>query len=318
MAVYLSGDEVSTRLSAQLSALRALQRQRRAIERQAEAMESEGQTASTIQTTINALLTDWGALRDQIVTELSALPILWQARVKIGMPALYDSANIEAANQSHLGAGSAPSALIRSNNTMELTKSAGPFHVFLQDDIVSISAAEDADNKVTGIKVVYNTAYGGRDLISNGGFASSSSWTESGDSGTEVVITGGQAVFTAATATLSQAKADMYNAGVSNSSSMGWDAILYLVTFTLSSVSAGTLSVGTNASAAQHTVTASATHRALIVGDGHANGLVFTATGFTGNLDDVSMIPFSGLALNAPLDTDNSQDTKLVITLQER
>ncbi len=318
MAVVLSAAQVVERLRRIEALVRDLREQRATIGRYADAMEREGQTALDIETTINGMLTDWGALRTEIIDELTALPVIHQSRVKIGMPALYSSADVEAANQSHLGVDSQPSAIIRSNTSMEQTKTNGPFHVFLQNDIVSISSAEDATNNVTGAKVVYNTAAGGKNLITNGGFASATGWTEAGDAGTEIVITGGQAVFTAGTCTLAQAKADMYNAGVADSSSQGWDAILYLVEFTLSGVSAGTLAVGTNASAAQHTVTANATHRALIVGDGASQGLVFTATGFTGNLDSVSMVPFSGLALNQPLVVDNAEDKQIVITLEQR
>lgn len=318
MATVLSAKQVCDRLRRIEALVRDLRQQRATIGRYAESMEREGQTALDIETTINGMLTDWGALRTEIIDELTAIPIIHQSRVKVGMPALYSSTDIEAANQSHLGVDSQPSAIIRSNTSMEQTKTNGPFHVFLQNDIVSISSAEDDSNNISGIKVVYNTAAGGKNLITNGGFASSTGWTESGDSGTEIVITGGQAVFTAGTCTLAQAKADMYNAGVSDSSSQGWDAILYLVEFTLSGVSAGTLSVGTNTTAAQHTVTANATHRALIVGDGNAAGLVFTATGFTGNIDNVSMVPFSGIALNYPLSVDNTADSSVVITLEQR
>lgn len=324
MATVLSAKQVCDRLRRIESLVRDLRQQRATIGRYAESMEREGQTALDIETTINGMLTDWGALRTEIIDELTALPVIHQSRVKIGMPALYSSANIEAANGSHVGVDSEPSAIIRSNTLLEQTKTNGPFHVFLQDDIVSISSAEDSDNNVTGVKVVYNTAAGGRDIITNGGFDSASSWTESGDSGTEIVITGGKAVFTTGTCTLSQAKADMYNAGASNSSSQGWDAILYLVEYTIDGFSAGTISVGTNTTAAQYTLTYSSsvdnnkTHRALIVGDGNAAGLVFTATGFTGNIDNVSMVPFSGIALNYPLSVDNAADSSLVITLEQR
>jgi len=319
MAVYISGKEVGDRLTRIHDRIRALRADRLAIDRYAEDLEQEGVNASTIQTDINAKLVDWGSVRDEIVGDLNDLPLYWKARVKIGMSALYNSANIEANFANNLLADLSTAAVIRANSSSELTSiSGGPFSVFLADDVVEISNAENTSNNKR-LKVRYSTAPGGVDLITNGGFASATGWTEAGDGGTEVTITGGKAVFSVATCTLSQAEADMVGAGAASATSVGWiAATYYLVTFTLDTVSAGTLAVGTNTTPAQHTVTAAGTHRALILGDNNAAGLIFTATGFTGNLDNVSLIPFSGLAFYDELGTDNAADTKLVITLQER
>lgn len=317
MAVVISSQERTSRTTVISAMMSSLRRQSRAIERLEKEMRAEGAAAAAIQTAVNALLVDWGASRDQIVTELTAIPIVSRPTVEIGMPALYSSANIEAANQSNLGGG-VPGAIIRSNSSMEESLLNGPFHVFVQNDIVSISDCENPDNNITGIKVLYSTAPGGQDIILNGEFASTSNWTEAS---ADIGITGGKAVFANATATLSQAKADMYNAGAADSVSQGWVlGTLYLVTFevVLNGTISGTLSVGTNTTAAQHTVTAVGTHVALITGDGDAAGLIFTGTGFTGGLESVEMIPFSGLALNRPLGSDNAADTSLKITLQER
>ena len=73
MAKYLSGDEVDSKLSQIIGMLTALKRQRREIEKQAETMEDSGETASAVATTINGLLTDWGSLRDEVVTNLAAI-----------------------------------------------------------------------------------------------------------------------------------------------------------------------------------------------------------------------------------------------------
>lgn len=310
MAKYLSGDEVDSKLSQIIGMLTALKRQRREIEKQAETMEDSGETASAVATTINGLLTDWGSLRDEIVTNLSAIPVLYQSRVKIGMPERYTSARIEATNQSNVNDYGEACAVIRAPHAYEMEIS--PFSVFQSGDIVSISRAENSANNISAV-VRYTPETATSEIIINGGFSSASNWTETGDSGTEVTITGGKAVFSSATCTLSQAKADMVGGGGN------WvNSHKYLVTFTLDTVSAGTLSVGTNTNPAQHTVTASATHTAIISADNNAAGLIFTATGFTGNLDNVSVIPFTGIGLTTPLTTDNTADTSLVITLQER
>lgn len=325
MAVVLSGREAASRLSRLTMSMNELRRQRLQIDRLASDMEAEGNTAIAIETAINALLVDWAALKTQIITELTAIPSIHQSRVKIGMPAAYSSANIEATNTSNVGLDSAAGAIIRSSTIMEKTKTNGPFHVFQVGDIVSISGAEDSDNNITGIKVLRNPEQGGINLITNGGFDSTSAWTEAS---ADIAITGGKAVFTAASDVLSQAKADMYNAGASDTSSPGWDTPVYLVEFTLDGFSAGSLSLGTNTSATQYTITYSAalalagalnkTHRVIITGDGNAAGLKFTGVGLTANMDNVSMIPLSGLCLNYPLGSDNAADTTLAITLQER
>ena len=327
MAVVLSGREAASRLSRLTMSMNELRRQRLQIDRLASDMEAEGNTAIAIETAINALLVDWASLKAQIITELTAIPSIHQSRTKVGMPAIYNSARIIAGLNNNDLADLSLGGAIRPDVACELTYGNGPFHAFLQNDIVSISSAEDSDNNISA-KVLYSAAPGGVDLITNGGFASSTGWTEAGDAGTEVVITGGKAVFTNAGATLSQAKADMISAGVAGTPSIGWVlGTLYLVEFTLDTFTGGSLSVGTNADTAQFTLNyatapavadLNATHTALIVGDGHADGLIFTAAGLTVNMDNVKLVPFSGLAFNSSLGSDNDEDKSVVITLQER
>lgn len=318
MAVILSGREVANRLRRLEASLRDLRTQRLAIDNYAKGLEDEGQSGTTIQTDINALLVDWGALRDQIVTDLSAIPILHQTRVKVGMPAIYNAAQIEASLDNNLLADLSAGGAIMPNLSSMLTYGAGPLHAFLQNDVISLSNSEDSSNNKS-VKVRYSAQYGGVDLITNGGFLGSTAWTEAGDGGTEIVFSGGKCVFTSATAVLSQAEADMVSAGVAGDPSYGWIlGGVYLCTFTLDSVSGGSLSVGTTSNTTQLTVTASGTHKALIFGDNDSAGLLFTATGFTGNLDNVSLIPYNGLVFNDQLGADNSADASVVLTLQER
>lgn len=315
MAVYLSDKEINQRLLRLTEMLADLRRQRVAIGKYADGMASEGQTTSTINTAVSALLVDWASGLSQVITELSAVPTTWQPYVKTGMPGMYNSAYIEAENQSNLNDALIPSAIVRPDATCEVNL-IGPFSYFQAGDIVSISHAENADNNMT-MEVQYAPETPGSEKIQNGKFNNATpatGWTETNDGGTEIVITSGLCTFTSATAILSQAKTDMMGGTWPNGTR-------YLVTFTLSGVSGGTLACGTNttiAAGTAHTVTANTTHRVIVTADNHADGLKFSAVGFTGVLTNISAIPLTGLTFNGPLGSDNAADTKLVITLQER
>lgn len=309
MAIYVSGDEVCDRLRTLISDLTSALQERTAIERQCQDMMEQGYTASEIQTAINARLTIWASRISDITDQLGDIPSVWRPEVRIGMPARLNSVKIEANSQSNTNdLGEACGAIhINGISAVEIN----PFSVFAAGDIVSIIRAEDSSNKISA-KVQWTPETAGAEVIINGAFASSSNWTEANDGGTEVTITGGQAVFSSADCVLKQLKADMVGGG--------WTSThRYLVRFTLSDVASGTLSVGTNTSAAQHVVTANGEHYAIILSDNNAAGLVFTASGgFTGKLDSVSCVPFNGLAINQPLGQDNDEDTKLVVVLAER
>lgn len=313
MATYLSGKEIGERLRRVRGIIDGLIRQRDEIERFAEAQMDEGQTAATVETSVNGLLTDWEALKAQAVTELTAIPYVWKPQVRIGMPALYKAAYVLANEQGNVNSVTgAAGGSISINSDAETTTS--PFSVFAAGDVVSISKAEDSANRITGI-VQYTPASPSTTRITNGDFSDSTpatAWTETGDGGTEVVITAGVATFTSADCTLAQAKADMIGGGWTN-------AARYLVRFTLDTVTTGTLSVGTTTDPAQHVVTANGNHRAIILADNDAAGLIFTASGtFTGNLTNISVIPWTGIALDCPLLNDNAYDTKIVVALEER
>lgn len=301
MATILSHEEATTRLRRLEGMLSDLADQRAEMGRYAEAMEDEGQTGVAIQTAINALLVDWGALRDQIATELSAIPLLHQLRVKVGMPALYSSARIVLNEQSNNADSS-----ISVNQSVETTVS--PFSAFVLNDVVSITKAEDPSN-VKAAKVVYTPASPGANVVVNGNFTGGS---------TNWVLSGAGLAY--ATDNIAWSGGGGSNGVLSQALSViGWtNGVRYLVEFTLSGVSAGTLSVGTTATAAQHVVTANGAHRALILADNDTAGLKFTGAAFVGTIDAVTAIPWTGLALDDVLGVDNDEDTKVVITLQER
>jgi hypothetical protein len=303
MAIVISGDECAARLSDQISNLRALKRQRLAIESQSRQMENAGYASGAIATVINALLTDWGTLRDQIVTELTALPLVYQAKASIGMPALYTSAVIDAADSANAG-----EATIRVNVDSETIVS--PFSVFTAGDIISISNAEDPENDISAVVRYTPHATPRADLISNGTFATDTLWTK----GADWTIAAG--VANAASTTNTALKS---GTGGGTAMTTAWTAgQYYLVTYTIT-ISAGYLNIGTNTTTGQASATvAGAAKTAIILADGHSDGLTFTGVGFTGTLDSVSVIPFTGLALDRSLGADNSADTSLVVTLQER
>ena len=89
MAKILSGNEVVKRLADIGRMIDALILYRRKIESLAERMEDEGQLATTVATMANAMLTEWGDDRDEIVSRLQDLPLVYQSKVKVGMPARY-------------------------------------------------------------------------------------------------------------------------------------------------------------------------------------------------------------------------------------
>jgi len=304
MAVVLSGKEVSSRLRSLTSSLEALRVQRMNIDRQAADMETAGYTSGAIQTAINALLVDWGATRDQIVTELTAIPIVHQVRAKIGMPALYESAVIDAADVANGG-----NATIRVNETSD--NLASPFSGFQAADVVTISNAENSANNISAIlSLTPETA--GTQILQSFGFDSATGWTEVPNPSGNVAITGSAAVFSGATTDgLKQLKADMTIPWTNND--------YYLVRVSVSAWTAGTVNIGTNTTAAQGSAGGAAgTYYAIVLADNHADGLVITGVGATLSLGQVEAFPFNGLALDRPLTTDNAADTSIIITLSER
>jgi hypothetical protein len=303
MAIVISGDEAIGRLRAQISILKGLLRQRKDIDRQASRGEAEGQVAVDIQATANDLLTDWNTLKTQSLADLAGIPYVHQARVKVGMPALYQSAVIDAADSANAG-----EATIRVNADSETIVS--PFSVFTAGDIISISNAEDPENDISAVVRYTPHATPRADLISNGTFATDTLWTK----GADWTIAAG--VANAASTTNTALKS---GTGGGTAMTTAWTAgQYYLVTYTIT-ISAGYLNIGTNTTTGQASATvAGAAKTAIILADGHSDGLTFTGVGFTGTLDSVSVIPFTGLALDRSLGADNAADTSLVLTLQQR
>lgn len=310
MAKVLSGNEVVKRLADIGRMIDALILYRRKIESLAERMEDEGQLATTVATMANAMLTEWGDDRDEIVSRLQDLPLVYQSKVKVGMPARYAHAVVYATNESNIYTNSEACALIRVGGSEWAENEIFPFSVFQADDIVSVSGANG--NKITGARVGYTpeTTGGEKMVYTSGSWTAGTNWTAAGSTYSTLTLTGA-AVSTGTAVKLPKAS---MNGGA-------WlSAHHYLVSFTLSGVSGGSVSVGTNTNTF-YTATANTRHHALISADAHADGLVFKSadtTAFTGVISKIECIPFTGLALDAPLNADNDSDTTLVVTLQER
>jgi hypothetical protein len=302
MAIYISLEEMQKQVKGCEELIRSLRRNLTTFARRRDALESEGQTASTVNTSINNLLTDWDAMRDEVVTVLGAIPNTHKFRVKVGQPAAYDGASIVASDSINGGKGT-----IRVRSAQETTIS--PFTLFQGGDRVIISNAENSDYNGAWT-LLYTPQALGSDIINNGGFASSSNWTESSG---DIAISAGVANFTnAVSATLSQAKADMATSWTNDTP--------YLVSYTVTRA-AGSLQVGTTENANYRSVSASGTYEAIVYSDNDAAGLIFTAVGFTGTLDNVSARPWTGLAFTGGIGIDtvsNTFDSQIVITLEER
>jgi len=308
MAKYYSGDEVITRLKNLREILDDLIAQRRSIEKEAQAREASGQDAVTVASAINTLLTDWGALKLDVVTNLSAIPTAYQSKVRIGMPERFNAAFIAAAQPSNVTNGITGGMICPSS--FEACTTVNPFSVFANGDVVSITNAEDAGNDITGTQVVYTPDSASTSVIAEDStkVTAGTNWTAAGLNETFV----GTATAAATGSALKFLKANMF---------VTWTAgKKYLVRFTISSISAGSVSVGTN-TAAYYTGTAATEHFAVVTADSHADGLVFKsadAVALTATIKNISCTPFNGLLLTSPLGKANTADSSLVVTLQER
>lgn len=307
MATVLTEKEAVEQLQSCRALLSNLIRVRREIGTLESRLVSAGYTPTAVANGIGGLVNDWDTLRDELVTTLSGVPGSATLYKYVISPSSYQgftSFNVRAKNP---GFGNKGTIRIDSDHEELISPFDGMFQA---NDIVRITNAYDPS--VDGRYIVeYTPGSAQPDVISNGGFNDTSSWTEASAA---IVITGGVAAFTAASATLKQTKADM---------SVSWtNGKRYLVTITISGGAGGSLDVGTNTTSNQMSFSSNGTYTCNILADNHADGLVFTANGFTGNLDDVSAIGWTGLAFTTAMTTDENQatlvDTGLTIALEER
>jgi len=307
MATLLTEKEAIDQLQTCRGLLTNLIRVRREIANLESKLISAGYPPLDVANGIGGLVTDWDTLRDELVTTLGAIPGNASLYKYVISPSSYQgftSFNVRAKNP---GFGDKGTIRIDADHEELISPFDG---MFVANDIVRITNAYDPS--VNGRYIVeYTPGSAQPDVISNGAFNDTSDWTEASAA---ITITGGAAVFTAATATLKQVKSDMATSWTNGKR--------YLVTLTISDASGGSLSVGTNTTPAQVTLSSIGTYTCNILADNHADGLVFTATGFTGNLDDVSAIGWTGLAFTTAMTTDENQatlvDAGLTISLEER
>jgi hypothetical protein len=131
------------------------------------------------------------------------------------------------------------------------------------------------------VAIKFQAKSAGTTILANGGFTgNANSWTL----GSGWAYGTNNVTATAASTTLKQAKADMSSPWTTN--------LYYYVTFTISGYSAGSLQIGTNTDPSQHPtdIAADGTYVIPILSDSHADGLVFTGTGFSGTIDTISAI----------------------------
>lgn len=300
MAILLSHAERTTQLrdlADQVLTVAALSEN---AERFVTDMMDAGNPASAIETAVANLLTPMGTLRTNIASLLGGLSIVHQVAVKIGMPHNYRFARITASDPRNANYGT-----IRPPEAYETY--VNPFVGIVAGDDVTLSDAEDPDNNGTfRVRITPNVA--GGQMLTSSTLDSATGWTESSG---DIAITGGEAVFSSATNdVLKQLKANM---------ATPWtDAKAYLVTFEITSYSAGAVNIGTNTTAYQFSANAAGVHEAIIIADAHSDGLVITGVGATLSIGSIAMRPWTGLAFTGGLPADTDEDTSLVITVSER
>lgn len=119
----------------------------------------------------------------------------------------------------------------------------------------------------------------GADILANGDMSSSATWTE----GAGWTVAAGVATAVTASTTLKQLLTDMGTPWI--------EGLAYEVTFTVVRT-AGSLTVGSNTDPVGEgydAIEASGTYSREILADAHADGLIFTGTGFSGTIDNVTL-----------------------------
>lgn len=312
MPEILSEKDVYQNLRAIGRQVRDLTDFRRETMRQASVMRKANIIEGEIKREMDARLAAWDSLRDDVVTALGDLYAdKWLIEIKPGERAGFPHWVVNP-NDSDLGGV----GTIRIAASHEQYRQ--PFYdglssqLIVSGDMVRISNADDPNmNGVYEVDVGPSVAQ--ENIIVNGSFDSTANWTETSSN---VSITGGQAVFTAASGSgdvLNQARSDLR---------VIWpDTTVWLLTITLADISGGQLSVGTNTVGAQAVFSENGTYSALITADANAEGLKFTPASFTGNINSVSLIRFTGLTFTTPFyDTASlsTNDANLTIEVVER
>lgn len=298
MAIYVSEREAYEEIRQCEAILRRLRQDRISFDRRAKTLEDQGQLASTVNTSLGNLLTDWAALRSEVITTLSGISSTFQFRVKIGQPGAYDGAAIVASDSINNGYGT-----LRVRAAQETTIS--PFTLFAAGDRVRISNAEDSDYNGTWTLRYTPQALGGS-IITDSTFATN--WTT-----TNWVVSGGFADHTTGnTSALSQSYAAMTGEA---------DNTPYLLSFTVTDRTAGSVVATFDSAHNSRTVSADGTYEVVVYSDS-GSSLTFTPTSdFDGKISAPSLTPWTGLAFSGGIGIDtvsNTFDSKVIVTIEER
>lgn len=304
MAIVLTPAERTTQLRLLRSRLNSAIRNNRTLGQLIDSMESAGESPYSVQAAADAILTDLDSDITAIGTALGALNTEHKFKLTIGSPPWFQAVRVNHQDLIHGSLGTIR-LLAAVEGTLDI------FRGLEAGDVIRISGAEDASND--GIKKVSYTpqACSLTSLLANGTFTgSAASWTLTAGAGAIAYGTNNVDLSGPATGTIKQEKANM---------TTPWtNGVPYLVTFTLTGT--GTMNVGTNTTT--YRVVAgpggATSYEVIVVADSHADGLVFTPTLYTGTLDTVSCVPWTGLALTAALGATNANDSTMQIELEER
>lgn len=298
MAIYVSEREAYDEIRQCEAILSRLRQDRISFDRRAKTLEDQGQLASTVNTSISNLLTDWNSLRSELITTLTGISSTYQFRVKVGQPGVYDGAAIVASDSINNGYGT-----LRVRAAQETTIS--PFTLFAAGDRIRISNAEDSDfNGVWTLR--YTPQALGSSIITDSTFATN--WTT-----TNWVVSGGFADHTTGnTSALSQVYAAMTGEA---------DNTPYLLSFTVTERTAGSVVATFDSAHNSRTVSANGTYEVVVYSDS-GSSLTFTPTSdFDGKISAPSLTPWTGLAFSGGIGIDtvsNTFDSKVIVTIEER
>lgn len=310
MAVVLSNAERRKRLGVYRDNLRGLVSLMRSLERIERDLIAEGADALTIKTTMDTMLTGIGDARTDTVGLLIALPLTYKALVKIGMPAAYNYAVISPVDPVNAGRGT-----IRVNSDRELV--CNPFGgVFLDNDFVKITNAGAAANNDTfrlwfdAMEWHSNTPLWNHLQNSQSDSDFSSTWTGSGSG--HWTLTSTTATHVAGNTTPLSYPA---NSTFQTANNKG-----YLLKFTVSSMTTGSLTAAWAAGTHSRTITANGTYECIVTtSDITSDPVTFTPTsGFDGVVSGVSMRRWTGLAFDTALGAVDAEDDTLVVELEAR
>jgi hypothetical protein len=298
MALVLSHKERTRQFELMAEQLRNLARSSQTIDEIDAELVNMGTPLSSIITSIQASLTALSNDISSVTSGLSGLGVVHKAVVSIGLPVQYDGATIDAIDTANGNFGT-----VRVRSAKESLCS--PFYGLQAGDIIVISDAEDATNNGT-YTLRYTPQEVGSSVLSSD---FTSLWTGDGSS---------HWTFTTTTAT--HASGNTTNLALAYADMVGEvDNIPYLLSFTLSGHSGTSFLVRFDSSENYLLVGADGDYEVIVYSDS-GGSLEFIPSDNTaeGAFSNVSMVPFTGLALTEALAVDNALDTSLVISLEER